>query len=214
MLLTVTHAVLAAAVVTGELALFALFRRLRAVLGRVSELLAVVALHLATLDSVSSIIQASEDLLITLGPALTLARAGRLLGKTHGDGVRLTNVALEVHVREGARKGTLKSDKPKADVRVNETLLDGPVSRLTVVRLHVLLDRILDVVHITLGSGLKKFVPSSLRGHVLNVVSVDLAGCVTISFDVACSYECQPCQSYVKAAKRGRTDLPGHMSCK
>lgn len=174
MLLTVTNAVLFAAVVAGELSLLSLAGGLRAGCGPVTILIAVVAAHLSAVDGITCVVQASEDVIIGLGPTLTLAGATRLFGETNGNRVGLADVSLEVHVGEGAGERTLQSNEPELSLGNVETQLNVLVGGRTIVSLDILLDRILGVVDIALLSSLEDVVPSSLRSKVLDMISVDL----------------------------------------
>lgn len=79
--LTVPSAMLAVAVVAGDLVLFALTHWLRACLRAVPVLVAVMATHLAAVHGIASVVEASKNLLLILRPPLALTGTRGLDGE-------------------------------------------------------------------------------------------------------------------------------------
>lgn len=71
---------------------------LGAVLGDVTNLVAIRALGLTNGDDITGVLQASQDLLVVLGPTLLLGLALGLVGEAVIHGVLLAEVALQVHI--------------------------------------------------------------------------------------------------------------------
>lgn len=186
--LTVAHAMtLLAAIVAHHDRTFGLDLVLGTVLGGVSKLLAVVALGLAHPgDNVTSIGQSLQDLVMVLGPTLSLRLTKRSVDEAVVDSVLLAEVALKVHVGHGnGETGTLLGDEVKAPVvaaKSNLKLDEGGRG----VSLGINLNHLLDIVHILVHDGLLKKLPSVLGRQVTQVAAVDLAGVRAISGHMLC----------------------------
>ena len=188
---TITDAVaLAVTVVTLNsadcLGLLLLFRAGAAAM---TELVAVAALHDATVDDLTSIRKTLHVLLGILGPGLTLARTSRLRAEAIRDGILLVHVALEIHIgKSGSHVRLLNGDEEDTKVLAAEGLLELDVGGVGA-GFHVDLDAIFDVVKLTGLGGVHDDSPSIFSGHVREMAAVDLACRLTNRSTVSCSYE-------------------------
>lgn len=150
--------------------------RLGAVLGRVTQLIAVVALGHSAVNNLTSILEALHVLLGGLGPKVALAGASGLRAGAIGDRVLLVHVALEVHVGHGGGNiRLLNGNEPDVELLLAESLLKLAVSS-TRGGLDVDLDSLLDVIELALDGSFDNELPSSFDSHVGQMTAINLAG--------------------------------------
>lgn len=148
---------------------------LRAILGDMAKFTAVAALTEATTDRLTSVFQSRHVLLLVFGPLLSLTWASRVRTESIGDLVRLVQIALKVHVRQGTHhRLVFQSNEIQFDPLTTESDLQFAVS-CTRACLDVLLDGLFDIVHIPLSGSLGDLVPRDLRVDLFNVRTVNLS---------------------------------------
>jgi hypothetical protein len=112
--------------------------------GRMTQLIAIVALGDATINNLTSIRKTRQVILGGLGPHITLARASRLGAETVGHRILLVHVALKVHVGQGGGKiRLLDRNEPELNVLLAKGLLKLEVGGIRAgldVHLHGVLD--------------------------------------------------------------------------
>lgn len=158
---------------------------LGAELGNMAKLLTVAAKRETSVNDLASIVQALEELLAGLGPALNLPGSVGLFNKAIRHSVLLVDVALKVHVGEDLNQGALSGNEPEANVMVDQGLLKLAVGDFASNALDVLVYGFFGVVNILLGNCLLDLLPSNLRVHIGNVVTVDLARFLAVLSEVA-----------------------------
>jgi hypothetical protein len=147
---------------------------LRAGLGNVAHLIAVVALGDATGNRLAAVLQALKVLLSRLRPTNVLLGATRVRIEPKGNGELLVKVALEIHVGVGRGKLALQTNEVQWDVHVAESLLELRVSGLRA-GLDVLEESLLDIVHVAVLNSLAEALPGDLSADSLDVATIDLA---------------------------------------
>lgn len=174
--LTITHAMtsLVAVEASDRGTIKNLTLLLRAGLGNVAHLVAVVALWDATGNRLTTIRQALNVLLLGLGPTDILLGASRVRIEPKRNGELLVQVSLEVHVGVGRGKLTLQANEVQWDVHVAESLLELRVGGLRA-SLDILEEGLLDIVHVTILDSLAEALPGNLGLDDLNVATINLA---------------------------------------
>jgi hypothetical protein len=147
---------------------------LRAGLGNVAHLVAVVALWDATGNRLPTVRQALNVLLLGLGPTDILLGAPRVRIEPKRNGEFLVQVALQVHVGVGRGKLTLQANEVQWDVHVAESLLELRVGGVRA-SLDILEEGLLDIVHVAILDSLAEALPGNLGLDDLNVATIDLA---------------------------------------
>lgn len=156
----------------------------RAVLGNMAHLVAVATLGNAEFDDLAGILKPLHVLLWGLGPKLSVARTGRVGPEAVSDGILLTQVTLEIHVREGCQVRLLNGDQPELQILGAECLLQIGKSRLRS-GLGIGLNRLLNLRDATLLNGLKNGTPGVGEGHVLVLGAIKLASALTLGSAMA-----------------------------
>ncbi|KAI6748936.1 hypothetical protein HG531_007883 [Fusarium graminearum] len=162
---------------------------LGAELGNMAKLPTVAAKRETSVNDLASIVQALEELLAGLGPALNLPGSVGLFNKAIRHSVLLVDVALKVHVGEDLNQGALSGNEPEANVMVDQGLLKLAVGDFAFNALYVLVYGFFGVVNILLGNCLLDLLPGNLRVHIGNVVTVDLARFLAVLSEVAWTSE-------------------------
>src|SRR5688572_26953071 len=150
-----------ATVVAGDLRLVRSLRPLPgADLGDMAKLLAVQTEWNHAVDSFASIIQTREDLIPGLRPTLEFAGSISFLSESVRDRVLLSDVSLEIHVREDIYQGSFGRNEPKSDVLLDQRLLKIAISDIAIEGLDILPNGFLGIIDIPLGRSLLDFLPS------------------------------------------------------
>ena len=147
---------------------------LRAGLGNVTHLIAVVALWDAAGNGLAAVLQALEVLLLGLGPTDSLLGASGVRIKPKRNGELLVQVSLKIHVGVGRSKLTLQANEVQCDVHVAESLLELRVGGFRA-SLDILEEGLLDIVHVAVLDGLDEALPGNLSLDGLNVATINLA---------------------------------------
>lgn len=147
---------------------------LRAGLGNVAHLIAVVALWDATGNRLATVLQALDVLLLGLGPTDSLLGASGVRIEPKRNGELLVQVSLQVHVGVGRGKLTLQANEVQWDVHVTESLLELGVGGLRA-GLDILEEGLLDIIHVATLNRLAEALPGDLSPDNLDVATIDLA---------------------------------------
>lgn len=147
---------------------------LRAGLGDVAHLVAVVALWDAAGNRLTTVLQALNVLLLGLGPTDSLLGASGVRIEPKRNGELLVQVSLQVHVGVGRGKLTLQANEVQWDVHVAESLLELRVGGLRA-GLDILEEGLLDIVHVAILNSLAEALPGDLSLDNLDVATINLA---------------------------------------
>lgn len=135
-----------------------------------------MALGDATINHLTSVLEAFDVFFGRLRPKRALARAGRLGIEAVSDSVLLVQIALEIHVRQGrGEMRLLEGNQPKVHALGAELLLKLEIGGLRV-SLDVSLDSFLNAVNFLLGDGLDDHVKCSANANIGIVLALKFTG--------------------------------------
>lgn len=138
------------------------------ILGNVTIFVAVDTLGLAATDRLTSILETLHIFFSILREGVTLTVSGRLVVEAVCDSVLLVEIALKVHSGQSSNQVLLDGNDVNTDILGSKGLLKLNVSKLRQA-LEILLEGLLDIIHVSLLSGLADLVPGGLRVHVRNL---------------------------------------------
>ncbi|KAI1401403.1 hypothetical protein F4819DRAFT_331860 [Hypoxylon fuscum] len=158
---------------------------LRASLGGVSKLITVGTLGNAALDGLTCIPKTLKILLSRLRPSFGLSRTSWLVDPAVMDAELLVQVTLKVHVSVGReQRRVLESNQVDVDRLSTECLFqvgisDGGLS------LEILLNTLLDILHVLRLGSLDDLRPGALSVHISDLGAINLACSLALSSHVS-----------------------------